>query len=68
MCRASLPAVGSPTSPGEERDECFLVERYESDMEGEEEVECLLLTLSDRFLEERNINGQVGVVGHVMFR
>ena len=42
--------------------ECFLVERYESDVEegGEEgEGEQVLLTLSDRFLEEKDFNGKV---------
>jgi hypothetical protein len=42
--------------------ECFLVERYESDVEegGEEgEGEQVLLALSDRFLEEKDINGKV---------
>ena len=44
--------------------ECFLVERYESDVEegGEEaEGEQVLLALSDTFLEEKDINGKVGV-------
>ena len=43
--------------------ECFLVERYESDVEeGEEgEGEHILLTLTDRFLEEKDINGKVYV-------
>ena len=40
--------------------ECFLVERYESDVEeGGEEGEHILLTLSDRFLEEKDANGEV---------
>ena len=44
--------------------ECFLVERYESDVEegGEEaEGEQVLLALSDTFLEEKDINGKVSV-------
>ena len=46
--------------------ECFLVERYESDVEeGEEgEGENILLTLSDRFLEEKDINGKVLIITH----
>ena len=40
--------------------ECFLVERYESDVEeGCEEGDQILLTLSDRFLEEKDTNGVV---------
>ena len=45
-----------------------MVERYESDLEEEEEVQHVIITLSDRFLEERNTDGQVGVaVGHMTF-
>lgn len=51
-----------PTTTDGVSGECFLVERYESDVEegGEEgEGEQVLLTLSDRFLEEKDINGKV---------
>ena len=45
-----------------ESGECFLVERYESDLEeAEEEGDQLLLNLSDQFLEEKDINGMVHV-------
>ena len=37
--------------------ECFLVERYESDVE--DEGDHILLALSDRFLEEKDTNGVV---------
>lgn len=41
-------------------DECFVVERYESDVEeGDEDGDQILLTLSDRFLEEKDTNGVV---------
>lgn len=41
-------------------DECFVVERYESDVEeGDEGGDQILLTLSDRFLEEKDTNGVV---------
>ena len=56
--------VSTPTGEG---GECFLVERCESDVEGEGgggagvEAEQLLLTLSDRFLEEKSYaTGEVG--------
>lgn len=40
--------------------ECFVVERYESDVEeGDEGGDQILLTLSDRFLEEKDTNGMV---------
>ena len=40
--------------------ECFLVERYESDVEeGGEGGEHIILALSDRFLEEKDTNGVV---------
>ena len=53
----------SGSTPTGEGGECFLVERCESDVEGEDgeggegagvEAEQLLLTLSDRFLEEKS--------------
>ena len=47
-------------SPDGVSGECFLVERYESDVE-EGEEEHILLTLSDRFLEEKDTNGVVSV-------
>ena len=37
--------------------ECFLVERYESDVEEEGEAEQVILCLTNRFLEERNTQG-----------
>ena len=49
--------------------ECFLVERYESDVEeGGEEREHILLTLSDRFLEEKNTDGKVRAALHACDR
>ena len=39
--------------------ECFLVERYESDEEEEGEAEQVFLSLTNRFLEERNTQGEV---------
>ena len=56
----TLHTASTPTTPGGgESGECFLVERYESDLEEEGDVEQLLVTLSDTFLEEKNINGKV---------
>ena len=39
--------------------EYFLVERYESDVEEEGEAEQVFLSLTNRFLEERNTQGEV---------
>ena len=52
----------SDSSPGHASDDCFLVERYESDVEDEDEEGQVILTLSDRFLKEKSTNGEVCVL------
>lgn len=40
-------------------EDCFLVERYESDLEEDDEGEQVILMLTERFLKEKNTDGEV---------